>query len=176
MEAKTDIRMTESCCECNRLLATVIWNWPIFPRKVLGMTRTFTSAVIAGCVYSTVLCLIGVVVAGFGHGSYTLLGLAGAPFSFLGIPIAIIATLCQWSFLAAAWQKIRFPKPYFISFLALHYIAATALLLLPSSQFADWEYVGHLPRSYQFLLACGFFWYLIGQVLIWRVLSRPRLP
>ena len=139
------------------------------------MTRTLTSPVI-GFVYSAILCLIGIVVAGFGHGTYTLLGLAGAPFSFLGIPIAIVATLCQWSFLSALWQKMRFPKPYFIGFLGLHYITATTLLLLPSSEFADWEYVGHIPRSYQFLLACGFCWYLFGQIVIWRTLSRPRHP
>lgn len=99
---------------------------------------------------------------------------AGAPFSFLGIPIATIAALCQWALLAVAWQKTQFTKPYFVGFLAVHYIVAAALLLLPSSKFADWEYVGGIPGEYQFLLACGFVCYLVGQILIWSVLIRTQ--
>jgi hypothetical protein len=141
------------------------------------MTKTFKYPVIIGLGYGAVLCLIGILVAGFGHGTYALLGLAGAPFSFLGTPIAIIATLFQWWLLAVACQKMHLPKPYFIGFLFAHYVAAAALLLLPSSDFADWEYVRRIPQSYRLLLAFGFVWYLIGQMVVWKVLvTGQRTP
>jgi len=135
--------------------------------------KSFVTASI-GLGYGAVLCLIGILVAGFGHGTYTLLGLSGAPFSFLGIPIAIIATMFQWGLLALAYQKMHLPKPYFIGFLSAHYVAAAALLLIPSSEFADWEHVSRIPQSYRLLLAFGVAWYLIGQTFVWKVLVTSQ--
>jgi len=97
-------------------------------------------------VYGFVLCAMGVLVAGLGHGTYTLIGLAGAPFSFLGIPISIAAALTQWMLLVRAGQRLSASKAFYVASLMLHYVSAL-LLSLPSSKYADWSYVGSLPQS-----------------------------
>jgi hypothetical protein len=122
-------------------------------------------------VYGFVLCSCGVLVAGFGHGTYTLLALAGAPFSAFGVPFAIAASLAQWGVLALVAQ--RGDRKYAIGFLLVHYIAAI-LLLLPSSEFGDWGYVRLIPRMYEWILALGFTWYLIGQIFLWKAVSEPQ--
>jgi len=106
-------------------------------------------------VYGFVLCAMGVLVAAFGHGTYTLIGLAGAPFSFLGIPISIAAALTQWMLLVVAGQRLSASKAFYVAFLMLHYVSAL-LLSLPSSKYADWSYVGSLPQSLRLLLPLGF--------------------
>lgn len=125
--------------------------------------------VLAFIVYGAVLCLCGVAVAGFGHGTYTLLGLAGSPFSALGAPVAMIAALTQWGLLAVARQRYGLHFGYVIAFLAFHY-AVAVFLLCPASGFADWERVAVIPQSYQVVLALGFGWYLLGQAFLWRTL------
>jgi hypothetical protein len=117
--------------------------------------------------YGFILCCCGLLVASFGHGTYTLLGLAGAPFSAFGIPFAILASLAQWGLLALLMQ--RWERRYAVGFLLLHYIVAALLLSLPSSEFGDWRYVRQIPQMYQFALALGFSWYFIGQMLLWKV-------
>jgi hypothetical protein len=124
--------------------------------------------------YGLVLCLFGLIVAGFGHGTFTLLGLAGAPLSFFGVPMAIAASLTQWGMLFLARRRFGIAKLYLVAFLALHYASAALLLLLPSSAFSDWEYVRRIPGSYRFLLAVGFGWYCAGQMFVWKVVvSQP---
>jgi hypothetical protein len=102
--------------------------------------------------------------------------LAGAPFSFLGIPAAVIASLIQRGALAIARQRSGVPPRYFIALLALHYISAVVILSLSSGQFADWEDIARIPQSYRLLLFVGIAWYVIGQVFVWKtlVLARPR--
>ena len=125
-------------------------------------------------VYGIVLCAMGVLVAGFGHGSYMLIGLAGAPFSFLGIPISIAAALTQWMLLVAVGQRLSTSKAFYVAFLMLHYVSALLLLSLPSSKYADWSYVGSLPQSLRLLLLLGFSWYLLGQVFLWKGVLSPK--
>ena len=124
--------------------------------------------------YGLVLCVFGLIVAGFGHGTFTLLGLAGAPFSFFGVPVAIAASVTQWGMLALARSRFGIPKQYLVAFLTLHYASAALLLVLPSSAFSDWEYVRQIPESYKFLLVVGFAWYCVGQMFVWKaVTSQP---
>jgi hypothetical protein len=96
--------------------------------------------------YGAVLCLRAVAVAGGGHGTYTLLGIAGAPFSAFGIPFAIVAALLQWGIMAALWRRRDTTTWALVGFLVLHYVSAAFLLLLPASQYADWEYVRRVPE------------------------------
>lgn len=117
--------------------------------------------------YGVVLCLLGIIVAGFGHGAFTLLGLAGAPFSFFGIPLAIAASATQWGMLVLVSSRFGIPKQYLVAFLALHYASAALLLVLPSSEFSDWEYVRRIPESW---LVVGFGWYCVGQMFVWKAL------
>lgn len=124
--------------------------------------------------YGLVLSLFGLMVAGFGHGTFTLLGLAGAPFSFFGVPAAIAASVTQWGGLVFARSRFGIPKQYLVAFLVLHYASAALLLLLPSNALSDWEYVRRLPESYRFLLVVGFGWYCVGQMILWKaVASKP---
>jgi hypothetical protein len=55
--------------------------------------------------YGIVLGALAIYCAGAGHGSYLLLGVAGAPFSYFGIPAAIAAAFAQWPLLVLALRK-----------------------------------------------------------------------
>ena len=123
--------------------------------------------------YGMSLCIFGVLVAGFGHGTYTLLALAGAPFSAFGIPFAIVATLLQWGALSFLRGRYEIAPRYFVAFLMLHYIVAALLLSLRSSEFADWKYLRDLPQFDWLLLTGGFGVYVLGQVSIWKSLTPP---
>jgi hypothetical protein len=125
-------------------------------------------------VYGLVLCVLGGLVAGFGHGTYTLIALAGAPFSFFGAPVCFIAALTQWMLLVMAGRKLSAPKAFYVAFLVLHYVSAALLLSLPSSVYADWSYIGKIPHSYRVLLLLAFCFYLFGQIFIWKYVMPPR--
>jgi len=138
--------------------------------KWLPMTRKVVVFLFA---YGAVLCLCGVLVAGAGHGTYTLLGIAGSPFSALGIPFAIVGALLQWGLMALLWRRYETTTWPFAAFLLLHYIAAALLLSLPASPYADWDYVSRVQgiRTPMFL---GFVWYVFGQFLIWGTLKARK--
>src|SRR5579884_4219328 len=72
-------------------------------------------------VYGAMLCFCGFALAGFGHGTYFLIGLAGAPFSILGPLAAILASLAQWGLLVSAQRRFRLHQRFVVVFLVLHY-------------------------------------------------------
>ena len=123
--------------------------------------------------YGAVLAVLGVTVAGAGHGSYLLIWLAGSPFSILGVPAAIIASVLQWGLLALVqrmlWTKFR----VVIGFLVLHYIVAAFFLFRYSGEVSDWEYLRRSPYGVHLTFALGLTWYVIGQCFVWGT-SLPR--
>lgn len=135
-------------------------------------TRKLTrnSNLLFAAAYGVVLASCGFLVAGYGHGTYTLLALAGAPLSALGPLPATIAALVQWPLMVAANRRM----PGIVRvFLFAHYAAAILLLTLPTSPYADWSYAATIPSPYRALLVAGFLWYVAGQVVLWKALLRP---
>ena len=128
-------------------------------------------ALLSAIVYGTVLAAFGFVVAGYGHGTYLLMGLAGAPLSLLGPLEAMLASLLQWPLVVAA--KIRVPK-FARGFVLVHYATALLLLTVPSSPYADWNYAANIPHKYRAILVAGMVWYVTGQVVLRKISFRPQ--
>lgn len=118
--------------------------------------------------YGTVLCIAALYLAGFGHGSYLLLVLAGAPFSLLGMPTACLACLLQWGLLAILQRWWKRTPSFVIGFLIVHYMAAGfALHLLLSPQDTNLEELNRMLPGFTLYLCAGLSWYLGGQIVLW---------
>lgn len=134
---------------------------------------TTKMAISVALIYGAVLAVCSFVAAGFGHGTYTLLGLAGSPFAVLGIPAAFLAACFQWCglVLARSWIGHR----YLAAILIVHYAAGALLLTVSASPYADWSYVGKLPQSARVILVFGFLCYGVGQIALWRTLLKQKI-
>ena len=124
------------------------------------MTRTVSTAI--GCSLGLVLALSAFAAAGFGHGSYVLLGLVAAPFCFGGVLVALVATPLLWafaSFLAASVESR--PRRALLFLLPLHYFSA--LVAVTAWPYADWRYVWHPAAA----VVIGAVTYATMQVYVW---------
>lgn len=130
--------------------------------------------------YGLSLTGVGVLMAGAGHGTYLLLGVASAPLSFLGITFSIVSPPLLWSMLGGL-------LPYFhkspqrqilIAALVLHYLA---ILLLPFfGDYAEEKYLAKALEVNPVVVVLGIALYFFGQVVIWfywfRAGTKIKLP
>jgi hypothetical protein len=119
--------------------------------------------------YGIVLVVLGVIVAGGGHGSYLLIWLAGAPFSIFGIPIAIVAAILQWGLLAFALQRFTIRFKAVLGFLILHYVVAASFVFRVFGQIDDLDYIRRSPHGIRMMLVLGLGCYIMGQCFVWYV-------
>ena len=124
------------------------------------MTRTVSTAI--GGSLGLVLALSAFAAAGFGHGSYVLLGVVAAPFCFGGVLVALVTTPLLWAFasyLAASVE--RRPRRTLLFLLPLHYLSAlVAVTVWPH---ADWRYVSRSAGA----VMIGAVTYAMTQVYVW---------
>jgi len=146
---------------------------------------------ICGAVYGVGLSVAGFLAAGYGEGTYVLLGLASAPLvaissllSLIRIPAfsfgaigAIFAAPFLWGWVWSLLQPEGPRRRQFLWVIILYY-ASTAVILATTYEFGfrGWEYIVRFWRIRPFLLIAGFSWYGIGQILMWLIwrLNRNR--
>ncbi|HEY3768111.1 MAG TPA: hypothetical protein VGN44_05515 [Candidatus Angelobacter sp.] len=125
---------------------------------------------LSGALYGIVLCVIGVIYAGAGHGSYFFVILASAPVWVLsfqgpfGVGISIAAVPVLWigvGFLLNVQNKQK--KKLFLALMLVHYVSAMVLLVLSHE---EWK----TPSS--MLEMFGLIWYCFGQIAIWRTFLK----
>jgi hypothetical protein len=118
-----------------------------------------------GLGYGILLACAGFLSAGFGHGTYVLIGLSSAPFGLTeDVLVALIGAPVLWctvGFLAGGaghwvWRTLC------LIALAGHYGSLYRVLNKPSP-FADWEFV---PKAQQ-VFRIGVAIYEGGQVALW---------
>jgi hypothetical protein len=121
-------------------------------------------------VYGAVLCIVALYLAGYGHGSYLLLNLAGAPFSLFGPLSACLACLLQWGLLAILMRRWKSAPISVIGFLILHYVAACfAVRYQLSPEDTDLNILDRKLPGFTVYLFAGLIWYLGGQIVFWMV-------
>lgn len=131
-----------------------------------GKETELTKLALVGAAHGTVLAVLAFLAAGYGHGTYVVLGLASAPLGLLGIIAALIGLPFLW---AAMFVLARRNRSAFVFAMLVHYLSAAVLLTTRqfADQFGDWDYFGRAwTRSGVFLFVC-FLWYFAGQVLLW---------
>jgi hypothetical protein len=122
---------------------------------------------LVGLIYGLSLAGVGLLMAGAGHGTYLLLGIASAPLSFLGIIFSLVSPPILWS---AMWGLL--PSTYkspqrqvFVVALALHYVA---ILLVPFFKvYSEEKYILEALEVNPVVVGLGAALYLLGQVIIW---------
>jgi hypothetical protein len=123
-------------------------------------------SVIAGTLYGIGLSLFGFLLAGAGHGTFFLLGLAAAPFSVFGVLVAFFVPPIIWPAIVWAISAGLLYRTRFLGFILIHYLSAACLLTL--SGYADGKYVERTWRAMPTVMLLGIAWYLVGQVVLWR--------
>jgi len=119
-------------------------------------------------IYGAVLCIASLYLAGFGHGSYLLLDLTGAPYSLFGPLTACLACSLQWGLLAILQIRWKRAPVLVIGFLILHYVTAyiaVHYLLFPED--TDFNILNRKLPGFPIYLSAGLIWYLGGQVVLW---------
>jgi hypothetical protein len=160
-------------------------SWRVLKRRRKGREPRHTMRRMASVrtivllfVYGLGLCFFGFLFGGAGHGIYGPLGLAGSPFSAIGVRSswgyepAFVAAALQWGLLGCAMRWMGLRRAWVVAFLAVHYTTAALLLSVPSSPYADWAYGTGVPEGWWLWVALGVAWYLAGQVLVWRVVVK----
>ena len=105
--------------------------------------------------------------AGAGHGTYLLLGIASAPLSFLGISFSFVGPPLLWTTLWALlpYTNKRPQRQIVAVALVLHY---AALLLIPFFDlYAEGKYIDRVWRASPVIIVMGAALYLLGQIMIW---------
>jgi predicted membrane-bound spermidine synthase len=129
------------------------------------LTRTVSTVV--GCALGLVLSLSAFAAAGFGHGSYVILGVVSAPFCFGGALVALVTTPLLWalaSYLAASAECSSRRALLFL--LPLHYLGA--LIAVTVWPYADWSYVSRSVGASM----VGSLTYATMQVYVWHLFRR----
>jgi hypothetical protein len=109
--------------------------------------------------YGTVLCIAALYLAGFGHGSYLLLALAGAPFSPL-----------QWGLLAILQRRWKRAPIFVIGFLILHYASAGfAVRFLLDPEDTDFQRLNGMLHGFTTYLTMSVILYVGGQIVLWSI-------
>ncbi|HKV91041.1 MAG TPA: hypothetical protein VJW20_00685 [Candidatus Angelobacter sp.] len=127
-----------------------------------------------GAIYGTGLTLLAFLAAGYGHGTYVVLGLVSAPLGLLGIEVAFLSLPFLWT---GIFLLVRRNGGIFFTLMLLHYLGAAVLLATQkfSDQFGDWDYFAIVWSKSRILLVACCIWYLVGQVFLWRSFLKKRL-
>ncbi len=131
----------------------------------------------AGLGYGLFLSTAGLLLAGFGHGSYLAIGLFAAPLPFIGYGAAFFGAPLLWAATAFAVMALRnSPLKWLLAAaLVLHYGAAYAFIQFRADRL-DWLRLQHwwneggLTRIF-IVFASAL--YLLGQLVTWFVLLSP---
>lgn len=126
-----------------------------------------------GVAYGIGLVMLGVMLAGGGHGTSLMLDVASAPLGFivpwttlLGPPI--IWGFIWWMLAQPKASSLRKPVPYV---LALHYLS---LLAIPYVNLYDENaYLRKVFSLYPTTVIVSVLYYLFGQLLAWYFWFRP---
>jgi hypothetical protein len=141
-------------------------------RKELSMSTKVN--LVIGFLYGLSLTVVGVLVAGAGHGTYILLGIASAPASFLGIIFSVISPSLLWTMVWGILPNIhKSPqRQIFFITLTLHYFS---ILLIPVFEdYSEGKYIVKVWEMHPAMIILGFTIYLVGQVMIWLFWFRTR--
>lgn len=118
-----------------------------------------------GAAYGIVLCGIGMMAAGAGHGTYIFVILASAPVWALtnagpiGVGISLLAIPVLWFVVGLLLNgKSRQKTAVFLTIMLVHYASAVWLLLADRQ---EWRLTN------QMLAVLGFSVYLLGQIVVW---------
>ncbi len=135
---------------------------------------------LGGLVYGLSLTGVGVLMAGAGHGTYLLLGVASAPLSFLGIMFSIVSPPLLWSTLGGLlpYSHKSPQRQILLTALVLHYLA---ILLLPFfEEYIEEKYLAKALEVNPVVVVLGMALYLLGQAIIWfywfRAGTKIKLP
>jgi len=148
--------------------------------RVKGMTFRFAHNkellfLLVGIVYGAALAFVGFMLAGVGHGSYLLLFVAAAPFSFVGFWPMFIFPLLMWGIVG--WllgSSSRFEQRLAVGITLFHYVSVALGLYVLMSPVG--EFVLKMFQYDYWSAVIGTSIYLLGQILIWvGWLTRPRL-
>ena len=126
-------------------------------------------------IYGAVLCMTALYLAGFGHGSYMLLALIGAPLSLLGVQAACFAGLLQWSLLPIVQRKTERPL-LIIGLLIAHHVSAGFAIHRLSSGDPNLEQLRRTMPGFTACLFAGLIWYLVGQIWLWVLALKGLSP
>lgn len=121
-------------------------------------------------VYGVTLWLVAAYLAGFGHGSYLLFAITGAPFYYLFAPIGAFACLFQWGLLAMLLSGWRRAPAFVVGFLILHCVTAVlAVHLRLDPQDVDFGRLNSMLPHFNLYLSVGLAWYIGGQIVLWTI-------
>ena len=129
-----------------------------------------------GLAFGIALMLLSFCAAGFGHGTYVLLGLSSSPLGALPLEnslffVALLGTPILWGliWLLVALLPDMTAGAILVVVMGLHYV--TALFLLSGESFGDWSYIPKVRDV--FTLGSGL--YCAGQVTLWVVILRRTI-
>jgi hypothetical protein len=133
---------------------------------------------LAGFTYGLILCAFSFIAAGYGHGTYTLMGLSSAPVCLFGVLPALLGCPLLWALIFAlvgtGLKKLRW---VFVAVMTLHYGVAVVVLTWPGGFYSNWDYISRFRGNYAFLTVFGFATYAAGQLFLWvrfaRLYSAP---
>jgi hypothetical protein len=128
--------------------------------------------VIGAALYGAILSVIGLLSAGWGHGTYLPAAVFGAPLAFVPGLLFAIAPLLWWPFVAYTAGASR--RPWLATgLLALHAAGVVFAFVFgtPFESTADqWERLGYTVGLTGPLVLIGMIVYVIGQAVAWSLL------
>jgi hypothetical protein len=134
--------------------------------------RTSYFGLWCGAAYGLILTLFGFIAAGFGHGTYALLGIWSAPLSLLWAPFALFGAIALWAgvglllgSLVRSAQRVEF-----LIFISVHY--AGAMVFLFTQEYSEWAYFLKAWERVPWTIMGGILTYFMGQVFMWLVFLR----
>jgi hypothetical protein len=137
---------------------------------------------IGGALYALVLCILGLMATGFGHGTYLPIAVFGAPLGVILGPLGflgLLACLAWWPVVGFVLGASRGPGPAAL-LLALHAAAVLAMLMFGTPfERADeqWNYYRQAQAHVGPAIFTGWIVYIIGQAAAWSlVLVRWLSP
>ena len=124
-------------------------------------------SVTVGLAYGLGLTLTGSLLAGAGHGTYLLLGIASAPVSFLGFIPSIGGPPVLWSAVGALlpYTGRKPQRQVLFGIMLLHYLGVALVPFF--DEFAEWKYFERVWEAYPVVVLMGGSLYLVGQIAIW---------
>jgi hypothetical protein len=139
-------------------------------------------ASIGGALYGIVLCILGLLAAGWGHGTYLPIAVFGAPLGLVLGPLGLLgllACLAWWPAVGFALGSSRGPGPAAI-LLTLHAVAVLSLFVFGTpfeSADEQWDYYRQAQVHVGPAIFTGWIVYVVGQAAAWAlVLVRWLSP
>lgn len=127
--------------------------------------RLMQISALIGLGYGIVLSIFGFYAAGFGHGTYTVIGLSSAPVALTkNIIISLFTPPILWSvaaFLSAGSRQMVWRILYLLV-MCMHYVSLFWILQGPSN-FADWDYIKRVEGLFRLSIV----FYCAGQLALW---------